>query len=594
MDNNNNKSIGVNEQVLEKQIGGCMAGFFNIFDRPHLLSPKRLSSSSSSSSPPSPESYSASERSSPLLKSRYIGKNQKSVYSTPDLLLSPSPDSHHLLTRSPPLSAPDERSPSSSSSSSSSRSSSSPWRFSKEAPRLSLDSRAVLDAKGSLKPRPIPPDSSPSVIARLMGLEPLPPQLPLQRSASESRLSRDYTFFDFHDVVKAPEDPARPTPPPPSSAVRRKPFFDSGDFFPPDRVSKISGFQAPPNDLETLKQLLQALRLKGLLHSSSSNKHHHTRIHNHINDVSARSPSGFRSRPVTPSLKSPPKSNRTARPTLKEQRRVSPFPWQRPQPLLTERSKSSSRRTISSQEMWKVDDYNRQGKTLLERCDKLLHSIAEMGAAEAAEDSQPSPVSVLDASLYHEDSSPSPVMKRSLDFESEDESWGGSFSFSSSLDSEYVYISDILRASHCLPQESDIFSLLEKQQYLKGKCASRAAAQERRLIFDAVQEIVGRRSRLPPWMMVAEADKMQVIWSEYQKIRKTKSSTEAEEDDLVGYVCGVLGRDLSEDRWRDRQVDMSEAVLDIERLVFKDLIGETIRHLAFLNRSDSLRRRLLF
>lgn len=51
----------------------------------------------------------------------------------------------------------------------------------------------------------------------------------------------------------------------------------------------------------------------------------------------------------------------------------------------------------------------------MERCDKLLHSIAEMAAAEAA-DSQPSPVSVLDASLYHEDSSPSPVMKRSLDF----------------------------------------------------------------------------------------------------------------------------------------------------------------------------------
>ncbi|XP_019092969.1 PREDICTED: uncharacterized protein LOC104753157 [Camelina sativa] len=581
----NNKSIGVNEQVLEKQIGGCMAGFFNIFDRPHLLSPKRLSSSSSSSSsPPSPESYSASERSSPLVvKSRY--QKNKSVYSTPDLLLSPSsPDSPHLLTRSPPLPPPDQvhgRSPSSSSS---------PWRFSKEAPRLSLDSRAVLDAKGTLKPRPAPPDSSPSVIARLMGLEPLP-QLPLQRSASESRLSRGYTFFDFHDVNKAPEDP-----PPPSSAVRRKPFFDSGDFFPSDRASKIS---APPNDLETLKQLLQALRLKGLLHSSSSNKHHHTRIHNHVNDVSARSPShsAIRSRPRTPSPRRDQASKASVKSptTLKEQRRVSPLPWQRPQPLQTGRSMSSPRSIVCSQEMWKVDDYNRQGKTLLERCDKLLHSIAEMAAAEAADDSQPSPVSVLDASLYHEDSSPSPVMKRSLAFtaESEDESWGGSIS--SSSDSEYVYISDILRASHCLPQESDIFSLLEKQQYLKGKCASRAAAQERRLIFDAVQEIVGRRCRLPPWMMVAEADKMQVIWSEYQKIRKTKSSTEAEEDDLVGYVCGVLGRDLSEDRWRDRQLDMSEAVLDIERLVFKDLIGETIRHLAFLNRSsDSLRRRLLF
>lgn len=51
---------------------------------------------------------------------------------------------------------------------------------------------------------------------------------------------------------------------------------------------------------------------------------------------------------------------------------------------------------------------NKDGRSLLERCDKLLHSIAEL---------QPSPVSVLDASFYkEEESSPSPVMKRSIDF----------------------------------------------------------------------------------------------------------------------------------------------------------------------------------
>ena len=53
------------------------------------------------------------------------------------------------------------------------------------------------------------------------------------------------------------------------------------------------------------------------------------------------------------------------------------------------------------------------GRSLLERCDKLLHSILEMTATE----SQPSPVSVLDSSFYKdESSSPSPVMKRSLYF----------------------------------------------------------------------------------------------------------------------------------------------------------------------------------
>lgn len=56
-----------------------------------------------------------------------------------------------------------------------------------------------------------------------------------------------------------------------------------------------------------------------------------------------------------------------------------------------------------------------EGRSLLERCDKLLHSIAEMTAGEL----QPSPVSVLDSSFYKEESSPSPVMKRSIDFKGE-------------------------------------------------------------------------------------------------------------------------------------------------------------------------------
>ncbi|CAA7030436.1 unnamed protein product [Microthlaspi erraticum] len=564
------------EQALEKQIGGCMSGFFNIFDRPHLLSPKRfalpkrLSSSSSSSSPLTAESRPAC---SPLDSGI---QKQQSVYSTPELR-SPAPD--QKLSRSPltlPVMELKQGSPKS------------PWRFSKEAPRLSLDSRAVVDAKGSLKPRQIRTEGgSPSVIARLMGLEALPAadsQQPLQRSASESRVSRDYRFVDtlsFREeegpaeaefqVRSGRSKPAR-APPPQKQLVRPKSFFDSADFFPEPR--RCGGTKmSPPSDLETLKQLLEALRLKGLLHSSYSGRNlvHESPIKAArptfgIRSGAGESPSRARRRRSENSVKSPDR-----RPS----RRVCP----------------------PEEEMWRLDEYNsnRQGKTLLERCDKLLNSIAEMAAEGEAGESQPSPVSVLDASLYHEESSPSPVMKRSLDFTGtlsslylSTESWGGSL-----VSDEYVYISDILRASDCIAQESDMFSLLEKQQYRYRNLS----AEERRLIFDAVEEIVGRRRRLPPWRMVGEADenKMEVIWSEFQKMRKKRSSAE-EEEDLVGYVCGVLGRDLSEDRWRECQVDMSDAVLDIERLVFKDLIGETISHLAALNRSHShsLRRRLLF
>lgn len=333
------------------------------------------------------------------------------------------------------------------------------------------------------------------------------------------------------------------------------------------------------SDLETLKQLLEALRLKGLLHSSSSTNRNVIISQSPIRSVASK-PDLSKAKRSENSVKTP---NR--RPTLKDSWRAE---------HVHTRNRSRGRPIEEDHE-----EFNKHGKNLLERCDKLLNSIAEMAASEAAAaaagDSQPSPVSVLDASLYQEDSSPSPVTKRTLHFTElllEDESF-----MSSSSDSEYDYISDILRASNCLPQESDIFSLLEeKQQYLL-KSSERASAHERRLTFDAVQEIVGRIRRRG--RMVGDADEMlQLTWSEFQKLRKKSSSPAEEEEaaDLVGYVCGVLGRDLSEDPWRDFQVETSEAVLVIERLVFKDLVGETIRHMAALNRSASLRRRrrLLF
>lgn len=539
----------VKEGDVEKHIGGCMAGFFNIFDRPHLLSPKRFSL------PKRLSSSSYSLKTEPSLDS-----GSHSVYSTPQLRSPAPPEFKQQVV--------------------------SPRRFSKEAPRLSLDSRAVVDAKGSLKPRQIHADvgsGSPSVIARLMGLEALPDsqqQQPLQRSASESRvISRFVDRLNFqnqqssstqgveedHHSRKEPSK-ASSTPVP----LRRKSFFDTADFFPEPRQVMSRGSES---DLETLKQLLEALRLKGLLHSCSTNR-------NVIVPQSPiRSVASKRDLNKAKTLRRSENSVRTPnrRPTLKDSWRAE---------HVHTRNVSQRRRPIEDDH----EEFNRHGKTLLERCDKLLNSIAEMAASEvaAAGDSQPSPVSVLDASLYQEDSSPSPVMKRTLHFTElllEDESFT-----SSSSDSEYDYISDILRASSCLPQESDIFSLLEeKQQYLKG-------AHERRLTFDAVQEIVGRIRRRG--RMVGDADEMlQLTWSEFQKLRK-KSSSPAEEEtaDLVGYVCRVLGRDLTEDPWRDFQVETSEAVLVIERLVFKDLVGETIRHMAALNRSVSLRRRrrLLF
>lgn len=150
-------------------------------------------------------------------------------------------------------------------------------------------------------------------------------------------------------------------------------------------------------------------------------------------------------------------------------------------------------------------------------------------------------------------------------------------------DCDFVYISDILRAFSYLPDDSDVFLLLEKQQYFKGKDTSKASRLQRRLIFDTITEILNRNIQLPPWIVTSrssiERPSLHQIWSEFQRIRERDTAAE----DLFDVICGVLRKDLAGDGasgWGDCPVEMSETVLDIERLIFKDLVGETIRDLA--------------
>lgn len=237
------------------------------------------------------------------------------------------------------------------------------WKFSKEAPRLSLDSRATTDAKGSLHPKEIrtaaspltaanrcesnasdenQQNRSPSVIARLMGLEPLPdsscfdpePKPELRRSASESRVSKDLfhsrfisersTFSSNQPIETADENSPRfsdpinyllknaskvdapkalnrngvNSPSPWNAPRHRKSFFDSGDIFPDPKPAvsiygeienrlKLRGIEEPSKDLETLKQILEALQLKGLLHSRKHSEHNQI---SHLNFVFDGSP----------------------------------------------------------------------------------------------------------------------------------------------------------------------------------------------------------------------------------------------------------------------------------------------------------------
>ena len=168
-----------------------------------------------------------------------------------------------------------------------------------------------------------------------------------------------------------------------------------------------------------------------------------------------------------------------------------------------------------------------------------------------------------------------------------------------SQDYDFMYVSDVVRASRYLPQESDCFLLLENQQYLKGKDTGKVSRLQRKLIFDTVHEILDRNRRLPPWK-VPSSGSLDKVWSEFQRVRERESDTA---QDLFGTICGVLKKDLAGDGifgWEDCPLEMSEAILDIERLIFKDLIGEAIQDLAALELSSKAtlpslpRRKLVF
>lgn len=166
-------------------------------------------------------------------------------------------------------------------------------------------------------------------------------------------------------------------------------------------------------------------------------------------------------------------------------------------------------------------------------------------------------------------------------------------------DNDYIYISRILRASSYLTEDDDIFLFVEKQHYFKGKDYSKEARLHRKLIFDVAKEIIDQNKQLPPWKTFSPKNSNiskplpRQIWSELQRIQEPTDQS----PDLFGIVCGVLKKDLAADGWGDLSVKMSDAVLDIERLIFKDLIGESIRDLAeFAGNSRFLapRRKLVF
>ncbi|RZR91431.1 hypothetical protein BHM03_00019532 [Ensete ventricosum] len=339
------------EQRLERQMG-CMAGFLQLFDRHHgaagtrHYSVHRIPTSPTAGSTTSPSERSEASSASILKESHPPPSSPEPCPSSPERgSAAETPPRRSLPLPLPVFEVTGGVSTT--------------WRI-RDIPRLSLDSRAVVDARGKLRPREIrtavPVSSenqtdaseaaeeqrrSPSVVARLMGLGVLPSargeggaephRAELRRSASESRVRRDPSTYGFVDAgsfqkpwpspaaeeaapVSAEEffktvnlarfklnDATNAKPPlrsTPLQPLQRKIFFDAEDFFPEPKRSvtlyreiekrlRLRGIDEPAKDLETLKQILEALQLKGLLHSKPSD-HRVTGRRNLISDYEGR------------------------------------------------------------------------------------------------------------------------------------------------------------------------------------------------------------------------------------------------------------------------------------------------------------------
>ncbi|XP_027351429.1 protein LONGIFOLIA 1-like [Abrus precatorius] len=239
---------------------------------------------------------------------------------------------------------------------------------------------------------------------------------------------------------------------------------------------------------------------------------------------------------------------------------------------------------------------------------------------------QPSPVSVLDAAFYREDP-PSPVKRKSdiskkigealsTDDDSEensveilkeiDQNDEKFINLNNSKDPDHKYISEILLASGLLSGHSSsqifhspghlinpkLFFALEQMKTKKrhfniedsAKKISRIInpkRMQRKLIFDVVNDILVQKLML---------DSSSILWCQSNELagRKLKGQQLLDKlcteiDQLQPRKCNVSLVDEDENlkhhhtNWTKCCSEMPNIVLDVERLIFKDLVTEVVR-----------------
>uniref|UniRef100_A0A6V7QRY3 DUF4378 domain-containing protein n=1 Tax=Ananas comosus var. bracteatus TaxID=296719 RepID=A0A6V7QRY3_ANACO len=183
-----------------------------------------------------------------------------------------------------------------------------------------------------------------------------------------------------------------------------------------------------------------------------------------------------------------------------------------------------------------------------------LSSISRARARRTTE-----PVSVLDSSFLGDETSPSPssVAKRAIHFKAdqladwEETRWSQEIltvgsdpcGFPESDDPDFIYVADILRSSDPHRDPSDLCARREKRHQPTG-----STCLHRRLVFDAVTEILDRKRHVSPWDAFTRSRSLasngsvgkpllRSVWAEFLRVRAPIPC-----DDLLDVTCGAFGR----------------------------------------------------
>ncbi|KAL1541695.1 protein LONGIFOLIA 1-like isoform X1 [Salvia divinorum] len=170
-------------------------------------------------------------------------------------------------------------------------------------------------------------------------------------------------------------------------------------------------------------------------------------------------------------------------------------------------------------------------------------------------------------------------------------------SLCANTDPDHRYISEILLASGLLlrdltdcqfhpsghPINPELFLVLEQT---KAGSVLHTTPEKRKLVFDTVNEILGRKLALAePWLRRPELTRtatnaqklLRELCSEIERLqgRKEQCSSRSSGEDEERWK-GVVCRDVMRHGWMGFDDEISGAVLDIERSIFKDLVNEIV------------------